>query len=302
MNVGVLQQFLRSLIPALEGAGAGKTAGEINVALQALEPFRSLDANAFAAFLIRARNYQAAGSVTVPTPGEENVEQLAKVLERLHAATDGIPLLQQEAAAALQAVAAQAGLKAKLSADAKWPEARRLQARIAPHRRTIVELSARIISPEAYDDPVVRNGIDQLADDIDLASLKPLAAEYAIKFSAKTPPAKVIAEVLAKLSGFQPPKAKTKSTKGTADPAVIEENSRRLAALIARSVDPRAITENDVEIELSRLKALSQPTLFEVVTRTGIREARPSETKPELLKRVRNELAAARRARERAEV
>jgi len=38
------------------------------------------------------------------------------------------------------------------------------------------------------------------------------------------------------------------------------------------------------------------------VTRVGIREARPSETKPELLKRVKNELAGARRARERAEV
>jgi|GEM_PF-4087804 len=302
MNVGVLRQFLRSLVPALEGAGAGKTASEIDATLQALEPFQSLDAKAFTAFLIRARDYQAAGNVTIPGPGEQQVEQLAKVLARLHAATDGIPSLQQEAAAALQAVADQAGLKGKLSADPKWAEARRLQARIAPHRKAIFELAARIISPEAYDGPVVRNGIDQLADSIDAASLKVLAGEHAVKVSAKTPPAKVIGDVLAKLSGFQPPKAKPKSQKGTVDPDVVDENSHRLAAIIARSIDPRGITETEVDAELSRLKALSPATLFEIVTRVGIREARPSETKSELLKRVKSELVAARRARERAEV
>jgi hypothetical protein len=47
---------------------------------------------------------------------------------------------------------------------------------------------------------------------------------------------------------------------------------------------------------------LSPAALYEVVTRAGIREARPSETRSSLLKRVRNELTAARRARERAEV
>jgi hypothetical protein len=302
MNVGVLQQFLRSLVPALEGAGAGKTASEVNATLQALEPFQSLDAQAFAAFLIRARDYQAAGSVTAPTPGEQQVGRLAKVLERLHAATDGIPLLQQEAAAALQDVAVQAGLKGKLSADPKWAETRGLLARIAPHRRTIFELSARIISSEAHDDPVVRKGIDQLADKIDPASLKALAAEYAVKFSARTPPAKVVGEILAKLSGFPVPKAKPKSKKGAVDPAVVEENSHRLAAMITRSINPGGTNENEIEAELSRLKALSLPTLFEVVTRVGIGEARPNETKSELLKRVKNELAAARRSRERAEV
>jgi len=258
--------------------------------------------SAFATFLTRAKDYQANGHVSVPTPGEQQVKTLGEILERLYASADEIPTLQNEAAAALQAIAARAGLKGKLSADQKWAEARALQARLAPLRAALFELAARVNSPEAYDEPVVRDGIARFADRIDVGSLKALAAEQGIKVSAKSQSAKVVSDMLAKRSGHKPLKASPKSKAAIVDPAVVEEYARRLAAMIDRSVDPSAISQTDVEAELSRLKELSPATLFEIVIRVGIREARPSEKKPALLNRVRNELTAARRARERAEV
>jgi hypothetical protein len=302
MKVGVLQQFLRSLVSPIEAAGAKTTAGELGATAAALDPFQSVDVTAFAAFLVRARDYEAHGTVPVPTPGQHQVQQLVRVLEQLQAATDGIPSLQQAAAATLQNIAAQAGLKGKLNADPKWAEARRLEARLAPRRKALVELAARVTTPGAYDDPAVRDGMAQLAHQLDTDLLKALAAEHGIKVTAKATAAKVISDAVAKLSGHPPPRAKPAPKSAHVDPILVEAEVRRLATIIKRSVDPDGVTESDVEDELARLKELSLPALFEVVSGVGIREARRGEPKSALLKRVRLELTAARRARERAEV
>jgi len=301
MKVGVLQQFLRSLVPAIEAAD-GRMAGDLNGAITAFEPFRSLDVNAFAAFLNRAKEYQDKGAVAVPTPGQQQIDEAAKALQRLNDASDSIPDYQQSVAAALQSVAVAAGLKGKLTADPKWAEARVLQVRLAPHRKALFELADRIASPEAFEEPVVREGISQLAQNLEASSLKALAGELGIKVTAKAVPAKTLADVLAKLSGHQPPKAKPKPKAAAVDPAVVDEHSRRLKSLIERSLQADAVSEIDVEAEVVRLKPLSPAALYEVVSRAGISEARPSENRAALLKRVRQELTAARRARERAEV
>jgi hypothetical protein len=300
MKVGVLQQFLRSLIPALEAANS-RTANDVDGAIKALEPFQALDVTSFAAFLALAQAYQEKGTIAVPSEGQRQVERLAIALERLNSATGDIGSLQQNVADALQALAATAGLKGKLSADSKWAEARALQARLAPHRKVIFELAARIASPEAFDELVIRDGIAQLAERLDAASLKALALEHGVKATAKAQPVKTITDVLAKLSGHQPPKVTRKSKAGVVDPAVVEENARRLTTLIERSLRPDGVNDDDVDAELARLKTLSLAVLYEVVVRCGMREARPSESKAALLKRVQQELTAARRARERAE-
>ena len=302
MKVGVLQQFLRSLVPALEAAGDGKTAGEVRNSLAALDPFEPLDVSEFGAFLVRANEYRADGAVTIPGPGEQQVESLAKLLTRLNQATEGIPSLQQEIAAAVQNLAALAGLKGTLKPEPKWAEAQASKARVAPHRKALLELAARIISPDAYEEPIVQEGMARLAEQLDPASLKLLAAEFEVKTTAKSQSAKVIGDLLAKLSGQQPPKIKAKAKSASVDPAVVEEHARRLMALIERSINPDAVNDSDVAAELARLKTLSPPTLFEVVVRSGMNEARSSESKSALLKRVQAELTAARRARERAEV
>lgn len=300
MKVGVLQQFLRSLIPALEAANA-RTAGDVNGTIVALEPFQTLDVTSFATFLAVAKAYQEQGVVKAPSAAQQQVEAAANAIDELNNATGGIPALQQNVAEALQSLAAAAGLKGKLTADAKWAEARELQARLAPHRKALFELAARIASPEAFAEPVVRDGIARLGEGLDSASLKALAGEHGVKAGTKANASKVITDVLAKLSGHKPPKTRAKS-KAAVDPAVVEEHSRRLTALIEKSLNPSAVTDGDIEAELARLKALPPATLYEVISKSGIREARPTESKAALLKRVQQELTAARRARERAEV
>ena len=83
---------------------------------------------------------------------------------------------------------------------------------------------------------------------------------------------------------------------------MVEENARRLTALVDRSADPAAVTDADVDAELARLKALPKAALYEVVTRAGIEGVRPKDAASAVLTRVRNRLTAARRARDRAEV
>jgi len=107
-------------------------------------------------------------------------------------------------------------------------------------------------------------------------------------------------EILTKLCGHQPQKAKGKTA--TIDPAVVDEYARRLAELIERSIDPDAVNEAEVEEELARLKELPKPTLVEVIARAGVDGVRPAAAVSAILQRVRNRLTAARRARERAEV
>jgi hypothetical protein len=149
-----------------------------------------------------------------------------------------------------------------------------------------------------YNEPPVRDGVVQLAGKLDRDALKSIAAEFGVKSSAKAE--KVLHDVLVKLSGHQPAKAKKANV--AADPAVVEEHARRLAALVERSADPDALSAAEIEAELARLKDLKKPELAAVAIRAGIDGVRPSDAAKPTLERIRNRLTAARRARDRAEV
>ena len=69
-----------------------------------------------------------------------------------------------------------------------------------------------------------------------------------------------------------------------------------------RELEKLPLFEGLSEEELSRLKALPKPALYEVVTRAGVEGVKPRDGVGPILTRVRNRLTAARRARERAEV
>lgn len=274
--------------------------------MRALDPFQSLSVADFAAFLARAKEYQAAGAVRVPEAGEQEADKLIKLVARLSDAAKSpsqgdLARSQQEVAAAIQSLAANAGLKGKLSPDPKWADAQAARARVAPHVQAVYDLAPRIISPEVYNDPPIREAIARL-EGLDRESMIAVAAEFGIKATARSKPTKVIGDVLTKLTGHKPAKARTTAKATSVDPAVIEEHGRRLAALVQRSSDPEAMSDSEVESELARLKALGKPTLFEVANRSGIEGVRSGDSASAILDRVRLRLTAARRARERAEV
>jgi hypothetical protein len=303
MRVHALQQFLRSLVPALEAGDARSAAQGISEACRALEPFGPLGLPEFAAFLVRAAEYQRAGVIRVPGPTDVRADELLGALARLSNSNDP-SAAQADVARAVDALAREAGLKGTVSPDPKWADARALRARVEPHLSTIRSLASRISSPEMYMDDSVRTEIARLEAALDRDSLKGIGAEFGVSVSSRSDPAKVLADVLVKLSGHSAPKAKrgAKASVEPADPAVVEENARHLVKLIERSATHEAVSDNEVEAELARLKVLPKPVLVAVAVRAGIEGVKARDAVGSILTRVRNRLTAARRARERAEV
>src|SRR4051812_23521380 len=128
MQVAALRQFLQSLKPALEAAGGHQAAAQVAQAAGALAPFDLLAVADFAAFLVRSKEYEAAGAVRVPSGGERQAEDLLTVVARLTAAAQSpaghdLAALQRETATAIQGVAAIAGLKGKITIEPKWAAA-----------------------------------------------------------------------------------------------------------------------------------------------------------------------------------
>jgi uncharacterized protein YidB (DUF937 family) len=306
MQVAALRQFLQSLKPALEVAGSHQAAGEVAEAARALSPFDSLAVADFAAFLVRAKDYQAAGTVRVPSGSERQAEDLVQVVAKLtevakSPAASDLATLQHETAAALQTVAVSAGLKGKLTIDPKWAGAQAARARVAPYVRTIYDLAARIISPDVYNDPNIRDKMARLESALDAETLKAVAAEFGIKTTAKSQTAKVVGDILAKLTGHKPAKTSAKAKAASVDSALVDEHAQRLAKLVERSADPAAISDSELDAELGRLKGIGKNTLNEVANRAGIEGVRAGDSIANCLDRIRLRLTAARRAKERAE-
>jgi hypothetical protein len=313
MQVAALQLFLRSLLPALEAAGDGRAARSVDEACRALEPFRSLGLAEFAAFLERANNYRQTGAVRVPRAGDIRAEELLAAVAKLGEAVGrerpsapDLAAAQANVARAVASLARDAGLKGSLTPDPKWAETQVARSRVAAHLRNIQQLANRITSPDAYADHSVREEIQRLEAGLDRDALKAIGSEFGVAVATRSPATKILTDVLAKLTGHQPPKGRTSgrsnSTDAPVDPAIVDEHSRRLAGLMARSSDPVAVPDHEIEAELNRLKGLSKLVLAAVVVRAGVEGVKPRDAVSSILQRVRNRLTAARRARERAEV
>ena len=299
MQVATLQLFLRSLVPALAAGEAHTSARLLDAACTTLEPFRTLGLAEFAAFLTRAEEYQRTGTVRVP---DLEVESLLAALARLNG--PDVAAGQQDVANALDGLGRNAGLKGTLKPDPKWAEARATQARVAPLIKAIRDLASRITSPDLYADEVIRSEIVRLEALLDVDSLKAVGAEFGVTASARSAASKVLADVLAKLSGKKPPKA-TRAGKAAdviVDPSVIKQRVDSLRQLVELSADPDVVPFESVEDELNLLKALPKTALFEVVTHAGVDGVKAKDSVKAILLHVRNRLTAARRARDRAEV
>lgn len=231
--------------------------------------------------------------------GEELLRAIAG-LSRSNSEAD-ITRGQNEIASALQSLIQNTGLKGKLTPDPKWAAAKANQLRVAPHVRSLCELAARIVSPDVYNDPPIRERIAQLESALDRDSLKAVGAEFGVGVTAKSTADKVVSAILVKLTGHKP--AKPRAAKATAaDPAQVEKHSARLEELVRRSADPAAVSEAEADAEVERLKGLDKPTLIEVASRAGVDGIKSRDAQSAILQRIHNRLVAARRARERAEV
>jgi len=303
MQVAALQLYLRSLVPALEAGEARPEARGLDEAASALAPFGSLPLAEFTAFLARADEYRRTGAVGIPTAADRRAEALAAAMARLDTGGD-VTAAQADVARAVTELAREVGLKGTLAPDPKWAADRAARVRVAPHLAAIRALAGRITSPEAYADESVRAEVARLEGALHPDLLKAVGTEFGVKTTAKSAPAKVLGEVLVKLTGHAPPKAK-RASKAAAEPpypAVVNEHVRRLAGLIDRSADPDAVSDAEVDDEIARLKALPKAALYEVATRAGIEGIKPRDATAAVLTRVRGRLTAARRARERTEV
>ena len=191
-----------------------------------------------------------------------------------------------------------------VKADPKWIAEQVILARIAPHIEAIRTLAMQIKSPEGYLADNVRETITRLETEIQPTDLKAIGAEFGIKVTAKGTTNKVLPDILTKLSGYKPAKAKVGGERASAaaDPVAIQSHSRRLAECIARAASPDGLADSEVESELALLKALAKQSLVEVVRAAGIEGVPASESAAAILQRVRNRLTVAQRARERAEV
>jgi len=285
----------------------------VDEACRALEPFGSLGLAEFAAFLARANEYRQSGAVRIPRAGDTRAEELLTAIAKLSelSARDqpsafDLATAQANVAQSVNALAREAGLKGSLTPDPKWTEAQVARTHIAPHLKTIRELAARITSPAAYTDDSLRERIEQLETGLDRDALKAIGSEFGVGVTARSSATKVLTDVLVKLTGHQPAKGKPSGRSNSAaapvDSAIVDEHSRRLANLLARSNDPVAVPDHEIEAELDRLKGLAKPALAAVVLQAGVEGVKPRDAVSAILQRVRNRLTAARRARERAEV
>ncbi|HVK11597.1 MAG TPA: hypothetical protein VM597_22690 [Gemmataceae bacterium] len=311
MRVAALRLFLTSLRPALEAAGdPGPGRSAVTAAAAALEPFDDLALDEFAAFLARADEYRRTGAVRVPGAADRAGGQLLEAAAMVSAvrnelgrpgAVADLESGRTAVADAVKQLAADAGLAVTLKADPKWASTLIARSRVAPLVAQIRALAGQITSPDAYADEAARQTMTQLEAEMAGVDLKALAAEFGAKATARAKPDKVLADVLAKVTGHKPGRAKAVK-KPSVDPALVAEHSGRLAGLIARSAGPDGLSGADIEAELSRLGQLAKPALFAVVTAARVEGAKASESTAALLQRVRNRLTAVQRARERAEV
>lgn len=307
MNVSTLQQFLRSLVPALQATdGGSRAAQDLERVCRGLESFIELDLDAFVSFLARCDEYQRNGAVSPPSDFDLN--PLQQSLQRFDEARDSIKSndesstkrelaqVQHKLHESLTELAASVGLKGKLKADPKWIDAQLVKIRVSAHGRSLRELASRIADPAAFERDDVRTEIKRLEKEISPKEWKVLASEFSLPASTKG--AKGVGEILFKLTGNRPVAAKATRKSGPApvDSAKIERYAAELDKMLERAKNEAEIPEVEVDEQMNRLKGLSSHELVAVAKKAGI--ANPGRSSVALLKKIRGYLMAGRRIAE----
>jgi hypothetical protein len=304
MNVATLQQFLRSLAPALQAAGSGpRVAQDLERACRGLEPFGTLDLDTFAGFLARCAEFQRSGSVAPSSgsdlgPVQQVLRRLDQARERLGAgdpaARTELLQAQRELGEVLTRLTDAAGLTGKLKGE-KWVKQQADLARARAHARAFRELAARITDAAAYDRDDIRADMSRLEKEVTADEWKLLSTEFGLPSSTKG--AKGIGEVLAKLTGHRPAKAKAPRKPAAAvDEAKVTQYADALRALLERAKTEAQLPEAEVDDQLNRLEGLGKDELIAVATRAGVE--RPGRSAGEVLNKIKTRLTAGRRVTE----
>jgi hypothetical protein len=305
MNVSTLQQFLRSLVPALQAADGGlRIAHDLEGVCTGLEPFRSLGLEVFADFLTRCQQFQQSGAVSPASDFDlsgikQSLQQIGPILGRLGldasaAANSDLVQTQANLAEQLTRLASSVGLKGSLTRNPKWAEAQAVAVRARSHADALRKLAARIADPGSFQADDVRLDIERLTTDISGNEWKILANEFGVSSSTKA--AKRVEEVLYKLTGHRPAKAKAlRQSKPSAivDEAKIAAHAGRLQLLLERARTEVQLPEHEINEELAALEQLNQRELAEAAKRAGI--AKPGRSKQDILKRIGGSLSAGKR-------
>lgn len=304
MNVGTLQQFLRSLAPAVRDAGGERAAEELEQAGRGLEPFRSAEFGAFADFLARCAEYARSGAVAGPAaidlgPLQRALRRLEQARGQLDATGDveaGRSELvegQRELREALKVLADSAGLSGTKKNEPAWVEEQLLRARARARARALRELAARVTEPAAFERDDVRSAISHLGAAISADEWKLIAAEFGIKAPGKGKGVSGVEEILSRLTGHRPPRAKPARKGAALDPAEVARRAEELRDLIERSRDSSRVGDRDIEEELARLRSLPAPVLAEIARQAGIEK--PGSAKAKILATIMGRLTATRR-------
>jgi hypothetical protein len=302
MNVATLQQFLRSLEPALRTTEAGaRIAQDLERACTALEPFHGLDLASFAGFLERCDEYRRTGAVSPPSefdlgPLQQSLRRLGQVRNRLASAGDGAAVktellqVQHDLGEALGQLSDSVGLSGKIKGE-KWVKLQAEQVRARAHANAFRTIAAQITEPAAFARDDVRAAMERLETDITSDEWKLLAAEFSLPKATKG--AKGVGEVLFKLTGQRPASAKTSSQRKAivVDAAKVERFVGPLRQLLDRAKTEAQLPESEIDQQLNGLEgSLSKEELVEVARQAGVEK--PGRSKSEVLNKIKGRLAA----------
>ena len=308
MKASALQEFLRSLGMSLTAVGVPpKSLDEIRSTALALEPFRDLELEQLADFLRRAAEYRHTGVVPVisvqgldqATAAARSLSQAVAALSASEGDTTGhiqgrIAESQRDLRSALDSLAKQFGLTVKFAEDKKWLSSLKTKAEVSRAVEAYQRLVSQITDPSSYHSEPVASGVESLAA-TDAKVLKAAAVELGA--SATGTGKKFVETVLVKLTGIdnKPPRVakKAKPVEPTASDEQVEAMSRALQEMVARSKDPRAVPDAEIDAILSRVSSEfstdQQKAIARQVTGNGGRSAKDA------VDRLRADLTAVKR-------
>lgn len=307
MKAAALQEFLRNLCGALASVSVPpKSLDDLRAAAQLFEPFRDLELEQLADFLRRAAEYRRTGAVpAIAVSGLDQTTTAARSLsEAVEALSAGegdagqiqgrIAESQRDLRSALDTLARQFGLIVKFVEDKKWLPSLKTKAEVSRVVESYRRLVSQISEPSSYQSEAVMSGVESLAS-TDAKVLKAAAVELGV--SATGTGKKFVETVLVKLAGIdnKPPKAskKPKPTEPTASDEQVEAMTRTLQEMVARSKDPRAVPDAEIDAVLSRVSSEfstdQQKAIAKRVTGNGGRSAKDA------VDRLRADLTAVKR-------
>lgn len=308
MKASALQEFLRNLGGPLAAVGVPpKSLDEIRSAALSLEPFRDLELEQLADFLRRAAEYRQTGAV--PAIAVSGLDQTTTAARSLSEAVEALSAGESDAAgqiqeriaesqrdlrSALDSLARQFGLTVKFGEDKKWLTTLKTKAEASRAVESYRRLVSQISEPSSYQSEAVVSGLETLAA-ADAKVLKAAAVELGV--SGTGTGKKFVESVLVKLTGIdnKPPRAakKSKPVEPVASDEQIEAMTRTLQEMVARSKDPRAVPDAEIDVILSRVSSEfstdQQKAITKRVTGNGGRSAKDA------VDRLRADLTAVKR-------